>query len=410
MTEPSATISTTGAPGATSPLLVVMLGLLFSMVAFPIDFCLPALPAIGEALDIDSRYAQLIISVTIFGYAGAHLPVGMLSDRFGRRRILLCSLLVYLIGAIGSSLAQTVPLLLLSRLLLGVGATAGPVLARAIVRDVATEAQGVRLLSAGFAITSSTLIFMPLLGSLVLELAGWRSVFLMTVLHGGIVLLFISRFLPETATTDHHRQHSVWYQAKRSFKQYFTNPQSVVPTAVLAFGFGGFFTFIATGSTITIEVYGLPATTYALLYMLPMGATALSAILVRRLVLRHKRRLLSRWAITIFVTSGAALGLLTIVSPVPSLWLLWPLIALYCFGYGMLLPMLTTAVLAPLPEVAGFVSSILGTLQFGMATVMSSVAALAYAGTARNMIVLMAVMAMLTGFVYLWGRKFIRLD
>ena len=408
MAEPTA--RAVSAPRTGSPLFLAMLGLLFSMVAFPIDFCLPALPTIGQAFGMDSRYTQLIISVTILGYSAAHVPVGMLSDRFGRRLILRCSLLVYLIGAVGSTVAQSITVLLLSRVLLGVGATAGPVLARAIVLDVASEAKGVRLLSAGMAITSSTLIFMPLLGSQILQLAGWRSILLMTVLHGSVVLAFVQRFLPETATTTQHRQHSVWHQAKRSFRLYFTNPHSLVPTAMLACGFGGFFTFISSGSTIAIKVYGLSATQYALLYMLPMGATALSAVMLRRWVLRHRRRWLARAAVISFSLTAAVLAGLAVANPTPTLWLLWPLIALYCFSYGMLLPMLTTAVLEPLPEIAGFASSIMGTLQFGMATLMSAIAAFTYAGSARHMLVLMAGMAALTGLVYAAGRRAIRLD
>jgi DHA1 family bicyclomycin/chloramphenicol resistance-like MFS transporter len=254
------------------------------------------------------------------------------------------------------------------------------------------------------------LIFMPLLGSQILQLTGWRSIFLMTVLHGSIVFIFVQRLLPETATTAHHRQHSVWQQTKHSFRLYFSNRYSLVPTAVLACGFGGFFTFISSGSTIAIKVYGLSATQYALLYMLPMGATALSAVMMRRWVLRHRRRHLSQVAVTSFSLTAVALAALAIASPAPSLWLLWPLIALYCFSYGLLLPLLATAVLEPLPEIAGFASSIMGTLQFGMATLMSAIAAFAYAGTARHMVVLMAVMAALAGMVYATGRRSIRLD
>ncbi|MCP5143930.1 MAG: MFS transporter [Gammaproteobacteria bacterium] len=382
---------------------VIGLGLMLSMGAFPLEATLPNLPAIASDLGADARLTQLIVSVTILGFALSQIPIGLLADRFGRRVVLLGSTCVYLVGAIASSLAESIEVLLAARFLLGLGATAGPVVARAIIRDVTTPAEGIRLLSAGLALATSALIFTPLTSSIILHFTGWRGSLLLIVTHGAVILGYAWLALSETATSD-HRHYSPWQQFKRSVRLYVGCGKSLFATVTMAVSFGGFFAFVTSVSTLVIDVYQLSPGYYAMLYTLPMCAVTGAAMIVRKSVARWPRASMVHLAIALVAGSGVVLAVCSLW-PTPSLPLLWAILTLYAFGYGLVMPLMISITLEPLPEVAGFVSSIMGTVQFGMGTLISTLAAFFYAGTTQTMTVLMSVMAALCTLFFLTTRK-----
>ena len=134
-------------PVIPSALLAVLVVALTSLGPLSTDFYLPALPAIARALDTDSAGVQLTLSVYLLGFGAGQLLVGPLSDRFGRRPVMLWGMLVFVLSSVVCALADSITTLVVARLLQAFGACAGPVLGRAVVRDIYGPAESARMLS-----------------------------------------------------------------------------------------------------------------------------------------------------------------------------------------------------------------------------------------------------------------------
>ncbi len=159
---------------------------------------LPALPALAEALDAPASQAQLLVGVFLSGFAVAQLVAGPLSDRFGRRPMLLIGLTLYLFCCIACALAPTLEALLVVRLLQGIAACTAPVVARAIVADVHAGPAAQRAMSIVTAGMGFAPVLAPSIGALVLEFTDWRGIFWTLAITAGLLLTVVALFLSET--------------------------------------------------------------------------------------------------------------------------------------------------------------------------------------------------------------------
>src|SRR5215813_9387910 len=175
--------------------------LLTAMVALgPIstDLYLPSLPGLARYFDVSVADAQLTLSSFLIGLATAQLIYGPLSDRFGRRPVLLIGLAIYVIASIVCMLSPSVPVLVVARFVQAVGACVGPVLGRAIVRDVHGREGAARVLAYMSAAMALAPAIGPILGGFLEEWFGWRINFLVLVLFGSSGLFMAWQILPET--------------------------------------------------------------------------------------------------------------------------------------------------------------------------------------------------------------------
>ncbi|HPE06051.1 MAG TPA: MFS transporter, partial [Thauera sp.] len=150
--------------GIPSAALAVLVVALTSLGPLSTDFYLPALPAIARALHTDSAGVQLTLSVYLLGFGAGQLLVGPLSDRFGRRPVMLWGMLVFLLSTLACVFAESLAVLVGARLLQAFGACAGPVLGRAVVRDLYGPAESARMLSHVSTATALAPLLAPLLG------------------------------------------------------------------------------------------------------------------------------------------------------------------------------------------------------------------------------------------------------
>lgn len=157
----------------------------------------PALPAAAEAFDVSAGAAQQVLSCYIVGLAVGQLLYGPVSDYFGRRNVLLVGTFVYLVASICAIFAHTVQILVIARVFQALGACAGFVLGRAIARDDCTEAEAARRLSLMNLMTIAGPMLAPLMGGVLVEFAGWRSIFVMLSLIGLVSLVLVHRLLHE---------------------------------------------------------------------------------------------------------------------------------------------------------------------------------------------------------------------
>jgi MFS family permease len=141
---------------------VASLGLLIAISALSIDIVLPALPAIAREFGVGERSAQYLVTAYLSGFAIGQLPIGLLADRSGRRVVIICALALFIVAGIGAAAATSVPAICGARFVQGLGGACGPVLARAIVRDVGGADHGARLMAMMMAILGLAPLLAPL--------------------------------------------------------------------------------------------------------------------------------------------------------------------------------------------------------------------------------------------------------
>lgn len=156
---------------------IVLLGALMMVNALSIDMVLPALPALGATLDASPDAVQLTLSVYLVGYAAGQFVVGPLSDRFGRRPVLLGGLSIYALASLACALSWRIELLVAARAVQGLVACAGPVVVRAIVRDHVAGDRAAHMMSSLTTVFAAGPFLAPILGGALLVRWGWPSVF-----------------------------------------------------------------------------------------------------------------------------------------------------------------------------------------------------------------------------------------
>ncbi|MDP2106085.1 MAG: MFS transporter, partial [Desulfobulbaceae bacterium] len=172
----------------------LVLGLLSAIGPFAIDMYLPALPSIGLSLGASMNAVQATLMVFFVSMGIGQIIYGPLSDMMGRKVPLYFGLVVFAIGSIGCALAPDIRMLVVFRFIQGLGACAGMVVPRAVVRDLYTGSDAARLMSRLMLVFSISPILAPLVGSVLIEWAGWRSVFWVVTVFAilGLALLFAS--------------------------------------------------------------------------------------------------------------------------------------------------------------------------------------------------------------------------
>lgn len=327
------------------PPLALLLPLLLAAQPVATDSYLPALP--GIRADLGNASASLTVFVLAFGFG--QLPSGPLSDRFGRRPVLLGGLALYALAALGAALAADVPLLVLCRALQGLAMGAIMVCARAAVRDVYTAIEGAHALARGLTGLGIVALAAPLIGALVVQTAGWRWVFVGMALYAMLLLgLCASRFA-ETRANVVQREAPA---ARASVREIFTS-RSFWAWGLLAVStYGGLFCFLLLSPAVYISYLGLSPAQYA---WIPAAGSVVYIVSTS-----YCRRLLARFGPVRTVQFGALLSLGGALIQVAGCWFaplaIWPLLlghGVYTLGHGIHQPCGQAGAVADLPNVAG---------------------------------------------------------
>ncbi|MCB1639318.1 MAG: MFS transporter, partial [Thiothrix sp.] len=184
-------------PGLTE--FIVIIALLSSFVALSIDAMLPALPEIGQALGVtDENQPQLILSVLFLGMALGQLVIGPLSDSIGRKPLIYIGLGIFIIGCILSWRAENFTTMLIGRFLQGLGAASPRTITMALVRDCYSGRAMARIMSFSMLVFIMVPALAPGIGQVIIHLAGWRSIFLVFILLGILVVAWFGLRIPET--------------------------------------------------------------------------------------------------------------------------------------------------------------------------------------------------------------------
>jgi DHA1 family bicyclomycin/chloramphenicol resistance-like MFS transporter len=339
---------------------IAMTAALMAVNALAIDSMLPALPAIGTALGVaDDNERQLVITAYLIGFGVAQIFYGPFSDRFGRKRILAGSLILYALFALAAGLAASFPLLLGARMLQGIAAAGTRVLVVSIVRDRFHGPVMARIMSIAFIIFMIVPVLAPTFGQAVLAAASWRFIFIGLAAYSLAVLVWLMIRLPETHPVERRRALSV-AKVREAVALTLSHRLSIGNTLALTLVMGGLFSFINSIQQIVFDVFH-QARWMAIVFACIAGPMAISSYFNSRIVERIGSRRIMLTALGVFA-SLAALHLAISYLFGENLVLFVLLQALTMATLGLISANLSSVAMQPLGHIAGTASSVQGTV------------------------------------------------
>ena len=353
----------TGAPIAVPPLALIAM-------ATGIGFCalhmiVPALPLLARAFDSSPAQVQLVLTLYFLGIAGGQLIYGPVSDRFGRRPVLIAGLALFLAGTLLCGLAPSLPVLITGRIAQATGACAGVVLGRAIIRDVYgrdAAARGIALVMMAMTLGSAV---SPAIGAWVAEWLGWRAIFVLLAAAGAIVLGWTVMRLAET-----HREPIPLNptQIGRNYGLLLRSRAFMCFALCTAFTSASWFTFIASTPYVLSDLLHEPPTTYGVMILLPMGGYIVGNAAAVRLSRRAGASAMIVGGVALSLGSGMLMAAWCTYPGLSASSLFVPL-TVSAVGNGLSQPAALAAGLSVYPRVAGTASGFLGFLQMAVSSV-----------------------------------------
>ncbi len=368
--------------------MTVLLALMVALGPLSTDIYLASMPHIGAALGASNASVQLTMSVYIVGFAFGQVLHGPLSDKYGRRPILLSGFSVYLAATAACVASTSVDLLIAARVAQALGAAASTILARTIVRDLYEGARAGRQLAVMSSIAGITPIFAPVLGGALQAFFDWRASFVAMGLLGGALAGAVFLLLPETNKYAHAGPISP-ATILASFRIVLRNRAYRSYLGIQAFSYNGLFAFLCGSSYVLQEIYGFSPLHFGLLFSACSMSFVGGAWAGGRLVARRGIDGMIRLGVLCLMLGGVAQVALVLAFPTSALALIAPEMV-YFLGIGFLLPNTQAAAMQPFPERAGAASSLIGFAQMISASLVSWFMAASLGGTAMPLVLVMA--------------------
>jgi DHA1 family bicyclomycin/chloramphenicol resistance-like MFS transporter len=359
-------------PGRARTALV--LGAFVAIGPLTIDMYLPALPTITRELLTTSAAVQLTLTGTLVGLALGQLVLGPLSDAFGRRRPLLAGTALHVLASLLVLVAPNLAVLGALRVLQGVGAAAGAVIAIAVVRDLYDGRAAATMLSRLFLVLGAAPVLAPTIGGELLRFTSWRGIFAVLAAYGLLLIVVGARMLPETLPPERRRSSGV-RGTLRGYRELFGDRTYVGLVLVAGLTMAGLFSYVSGSAFVYQGEFGLDEQQFGLLF----GAGAFWLIAATQL----NPVLLRRWGPAQILVAGTVAGALAgavlvalSATTTGGLWgvvlSLWAVL----FACGLALPNAPALALSRHGEAAGTAAALLGAIQFGVGALVSPVVGL----------------------------------
>lgn len=325
------------------------------LAPFSIDTYLPSLPDIARDLNSSDFYLQQTLSLYLVAFAAMTLVYGPLSDAFGRRNVVLVSVLAYIASSIACAFAPSAHALVIARIVQGLAASGGLVVGRAIIRDVFSGAMAQRVMSQVMLMFSVAPAIAPIIGGWLHDASGWRSVFWFMALLGLAVWLWVAWRLPETlAPADRHPGHPraiaiAYWRALR-------NPQFMMLITTMALNFGGMFLYIAGSPVLLYRDLNLGAQDFWVLFV-PLVAGLMSGAFISGRVAGKHSHVRTVNVGYVIMLSAATANVLINLSFEPSVFTVIAPMAVYACGMSLSTPNITLISLDLFPHNRGLASA-----------------------------------------------------
>lgn len=359
--------------------LLLILGAVVAIAPLSIDMYLPSLPTLQTHFAVDSAAVQLTLSTFFIGLAIGQVFYGPVSDRFGRLAPLYFGLTVYTLASLACVFAPSIEALTVARLFQALGGCAGIVITRAVVRDRFEPQEMAQALSMLLLIMGVAPILAPVIGAQLLVYLGWQSIFAVLVAFGLLCILAVYRGLEES-----------WVppaQPLRAADVLGIYGRLLGHRRFMGFALAGssaqagMFAYVATSAFVFIEIYGLAPSNFGWIFGLNAAGLIIASQVNARLLRRYRSERVLRGALASNTLFGAAM-LVLVATGTGGIWG----VAVPLFGaissLGFSFPNSTAAAMAPFGDRAGMAAALLGTLQFTIAALVTSLVGYLHDGTA----------------------------
>jgi MFS transporter, DHA1 family, multidrug resistance protein len=390
-TPPTTTLTDASAAPETrptlTPVLLAVLALLSAFTPLSIDMYLPALPVIESDLKAGVGDIQLTLSAFMIAFGIGQIFYGPAGDRFGRRPVILGGIAVYVLTSVGCAFAAASGQLVLLRLLQGLSACGGVVLARTMVRDLAERDQAARAMSLMMACTSIAPMLAPLIGGQVLWFLGWRAIFF--ILAGIGVFAWTAAFqrLPETLRPE-YRQPLVVSAILKRFGELLHHKAFMRYAFTSSFQFAALLSFLSGSPFVFIQHYGIQPRAYGLLFGGMVVFMTLGSLLNAKFAPVFGAGRILRYAVIVPAIVGPAGLILGLIEARYGTIGMWPFFL--CFApqiatISLIGPNATAMALQRYPHMAGTASSLMGVMQFGLGAIFGAIVGQTFDGTIAPM-------------------------
>ena len=339
---------------------VIVIASIMALNPLAMDIMLPALPNIAATFDVTSaNRPQMVLSIFLVGFGLGQFVMGPLSDRFGRRPILLGGMTVYCVASLLAIAAPSFETLLLARALQGVCTSATRVIATSIVRDCYAGRRMASVVSLAMMIFIAVPIVAPAFGQAVLMLAQWRGIFVVLMLYGVVTLIWSALRMPETLAPANRRSLAVG-QVLDAFRQTVTNRQTLGYALVAGGVLGSLFAYIFTAQQVFTGIYQL-GNYFPLAFAGVAVGTAIAGFVNSRLVGRLGMRVISHTALIGYIVIAAIMLAAAKLQMLP-LPLFMVLSVLLMFAFGLMISNFTALAMEPQGHIAGTAASLYGSI------------------------------------------------
>ncbi|QLY69021.1 multidrug effflux MFS transporter [Citrobacter freundii] len=358
---------------------ILILSALMAVTSLSTDIYLPAMPIMAKDLHGD---AELTITGFLMGFCIAQLIWGPISDRYGRRLPLFIGLSLFVIGSVGCALSTDIVHIVFWRVFQALGACTGPMLARAMIRDLFSRTRAAQMLSTLMIIMAIAPIAGPLIGGQMIKVTSWHTIFWLLAIIGTFMLLSLC-WLPETLTEDKRSQASI-SSAFHHYSALLTNTRYMRFTLCLTFYYIAAYAFITGSPFVYITYFGVDPQHYGWLFAINIVGLMAVSMVNRRLVYRYPLEALLKIAvfiatvaaIVLAVTTGLGAGGITVIVGA---------VFVFLSMNGIIAATSTACALDAAPNVAGSASALMGALQYGSGIISSLLLALFSDGTPWTM-------------------------
>jgi len=382
--------------------MVLILGALSAFGPLAIDFYLPAFPAMAQAFATDEKHIQTTLAAYFLGLSLGQLAYGPVADRFGRRLPLLFGVALFTLASLACAYAPNLDTLILARFVQALGGCAGMVLSRAIVSDKCDPVASAKVFSQLMLVMGLAPILAPMLGGVLVNVAGWQSIFLTLSLFSAACLVAVGLGLPESLPA--HMPRQPLSGALRQYLRLLADRVFVGHALTGGIAIAGMFAYIAGSPFVFIKLYGVPAEHYGWLFGTNAAGFILVAQINARLLAKRGPAFLLVRAVWLYLAAGLVLLGVAALRPAQ----LWPLLVplFVCIAsLGCIIPNASACAMSGQGARAGSASALMGCLQFSVAAGAAALVSLLHDGSAVPMTLVISLCGALAVSVALLTRR-----
>ncbi|AIA75590.1 multidrug effflux MFS transporter [Halomonas sp. XH26] len=332
-----------------------------ALAPFAIDAYLPAIGVLAENINASIHHTELSISMFLFGFAIGQLCFGPLSDRVGRKPVLLSGLVVFMLASLMITTVDSLTSLLVWRFIQALGGGACVVNSAAIVRDCFSGREAAKVMSTMAMIMMLAPLVAPAVGSILLHIAGWWLIFVFLAAYAGFLLWLLGTRLPETRDTNLPAASP--RQVIRNYASVLCHKEGMGYICAVAASFAGLFAFVTASPFLYLDYFSLSPSVYPMVFGVNVLVIALSNRVNIHLLRKRSPQQNLRLGLTIQLIAALGLVIATALN-LASLYVVVPLVMLFTGMIGLITPNAISALLDHFGHISATATALLGGIQF----------------------------------------------